>query len=202
MGVILTTHDTWDDPPSITPQLRIWNFLELSLTRSCFWPPLLEQQSESHRVPSPEKTMMKPVDGSEIPNNHQRCINPCKITTNLNCFFPDFWSINRIRPSFFWGAKNCRCFYQTAQGSTLVFLGTMTKAETPGATWVEGWTMFESLRMTNEWHMIHRWKLTWHWKIHIFSIGTNRKYIFKWWIFHCHVSFPGGNSWWHPLFHL
>ena len=31
-------------------------------------------------------------------------------------------------------------------------------------------------------------KLTWHWKIHMF----NRKYIFKWWIFHCHVSFWGG----------
>ena len=27
--------------------------------------------------------------------------------------------------------------------------------------------------------------LTWHWKIPIF----NRKYIFKWWIFQCHVSF-------------
>ena len=31
-------------------------------------------------------------------------------------------------------------------------------------------------------------KLTWHWNIPIF----NRKYIFKWWIFHCYVSFPGG----------
>ena len=29
--------------------------------------------------------------------------------------------------------------------------------------------------------------LTWHWKIPIF----NRKYIFKWWMFHCHVSFRG-----------
>ena len=28
------------------------------------------------------------------------------------------------------------------------------------------------------------------WKIPIF----NRKYIFKWWIFHCHVSFRGGNK--------
>ena len=27
------------------------------------------------------------------------------------------------------------------------------------------------------------------WKIVVF----NRKYIFKWWIFHCHVSFRGGN---------
>jgi len=35
---------------------------------------------------------------------------------------------------------------------------------------------------------IHTWKLTWHWKITI----CNRKYIFKWWIFHCHVSFRGG----------
>ena len=30
-------------------------------------------------------------------------------------------------------------------------------------------------------------KPTWHWKISIF----NRKYIFKWWVFHCHVSFRG-----------
>ncbi len=30
-------------------------------------------------------------------------------------------------------------------------------------------------------------KLTWQWKITIF----NRKYIFKWWIFHCHVSLRG-----------
>ena len=29
------------------------------------------------------------------------------------------------------------------------------------------------------------WKLTWHWKIRLF----NRKFICKWWIFHCHVSF-------------
>ena len=35
---------------------------------------------------------------------------------------------------------------------------------------------------------LHPWKLTWHWKITIF----NRKYIFKWWIFHCHVSFREG----------
>ena len=35
---------------------------------------------------------------------------------------------------------------------------------------------------------LHPWKLTWHWKITIF----NRKYIFKWWIFNCHVSLPGG----------
>ena len=31
------------------------------------------------------------------------------------------------------------------------------------------------------------WKLTWHWKIPIF----NRKCIFNWWIFQCHVSFFG-----------
>ena len=30
------------------------------------------------------------------------------------------------------------------------------------------------------------WKLTWQWNIHIF----NRKYIFKWSIFHCHGSLP------------
>ena len=35
------------------------------------------------------------------------------------------------------------------------------------------------------WKDLHPWKLTWHWKITIF----NRKYIFKWWIFHCHVRF-------------
>ena len=28
----------------------------------------------------------------------------------------------------------------------------------------------------------------WHWKITI----VDRRYIFKWWIFHCHVSFPEG----------
>ena len=32
---------------------------------------------------------------------------------------------------------------------------------------------------------LHPWKLTWHWKITIF----NRQYIFKWWVFHCYVSF-------------
>ena len=37
---------------------------------------------------------------------------------------------------------------------------------------------------------LHPWKPTWHWKIPIF----NRKYIFKWWIFHCHVSFRGGKK--------
>ena len=35
---------------------------------------------------------------------------------------------------------------------------------------------------------LHPRKLTWHWKITIF----NRKYIFKWWSFHCHVSLPEG----------
>ena len=46
------------------------------------------------------------------------------------------------------------------------------------------------------------WKLTWHWKIPIFS----GKYIVKCWIFHCHVSFRGGNplwkgsGWWVRLF--
>ena len=37
---------------------------------------------------------------------------------------------------------------------------------------------------------LHPWKLTWHWKITIF----NRKYIFKWRISHCHVSFRGCNA--------
>ena len=36
---------------------------------------------------------------------------------------------------------------------------------------------------------IHPRKLTWYWKIHI----SNRRYIFKWWSFHCHLSFWGGN---------
>ena len=37
---------------------------------------------------------------------------------------------------------------------------------------------------------LHPWKLTWHWKIPMFT----RKYIFKWWMFHCHVSFRGTNA--------
>ena len=37
---------------------------------------------------------------------------------------------------------------------------------------------------------LHPWKLTWHWKIPMF----NSKYIFKWWIYHCPVSFFGGIS--------
>ena len=47
---------------------------------------------------------------------------------------------------------------------------------------------------------LHPWKLTWHWKIPIF----NRKCVFKWWMFYCHVSFRGGNwvecSTLHPQF--
>ena len=43
------------------------------------------------------------------------------------------------------------------------------------------------------WHRgdpwLHPCKLTWHWKIPIF----NRKNIFKWWSFHCHVSFRRGS---------
>ena len=42
-------------------------------------------------------------------------------------------------------------------------------------------------RIEGPMRLVHPWKLTWHWKIPIF----NRKYIFKWWIFHCHVSFLG-----------
>ena len=33
------------------------------------------------------------------------------------------------------------------------------------------------------------WKLTWHWNMGIPMF--NRKYILKWWMFHCHVSFLG-----------
>ena len=47
------------------------------------------------------------------------------------------------------------------------------------------WTLFRKRLLLD---LIHPWKLTWHWKIPIF----NRKYIFKWWVFHCHVSFRGG----------
>ena len=45
---------------------------------------------------------------------------------------------------------------------------------------VAQWVRFETSLKTN---------MT-DWKIPIF----NRKYIFKWWIFHCHVSFRGGNK--------
>ena len=34
-------------------------------------------------------------------------------------------------------------------------------------------------------------KLTWQWKTSIFD----RRYIFKWLVFHCHVSLPGCNCW-------
>ena len=33
-------------------------------------------------------------------------------------------------------------------------------------------------------------KLTWQWKFTF----SNRKYIFKWWMFHCYVSLPDGKS--------
>ena len=46
------------------------------------------------------------------------------------------------------------------------------------------------LKPTPGWKNIHHWKLTWHWKITIFT----GKYTFKWWIFHCPVSFRGGYS--------
>ena len=36
--------------------------------------------------------------------------------------------------------------------------------------------------------LLHPWKLTWHWNISIF----NRKYIFRWYMFQCRVSFRGG----------
>ncbi len=35
--------------------------------------------------------------------------------------------------------------------------------------------------------VLHPWKLTWQWKITMF----NRRYIFKWLFFCCHVSFRG-----------
>ncbi len=45
--------------------------------------------------------------------------------------------------------------------------------------------------------MVHPWKLTLQWKLPMFK----RKYMFKWWIFHCHVSFRGGLSWMMKLRH-
>ena len=59
------------------------------------------------------------------------------------------------------------------------------------------WCCWSNLRIVDEFYRchsnltivqkLHPWKLTWHWKIPIF----NRKYIFKWSIFLCHVSFRG-----------
>ncbi len=57
--------------------------------------------------------------------------------------------------------------------------------------WYLGWTS-----KTCSTETIQPWKLTWHWKITIF----NRTYIFKWWIFHCHVSFFGRYIFIHGLF--
>ena len=56
-----------------------------------------------------------------------------------------------------------------------------------GGRWIgledlKGW--WDGMICHDSW-WLHPWKLTWHWKITIF----NRKYIFKWWIFQCHVSF-------------
>ena len=51
--------------------------------------------------------------------------------------------------------------------------------------------MFDGL---NLWGFLHPRKLTWQWNIPMF----NRNYIFKWLIFHCHVSFRRGThpKWW------
>ena len=55
---------------------------------------------------------------------------------------------------------------------------------TTGSTWLD------DLHMIDEdlWWHIHPWRLTWYWTIPMF----NRKCTFKWWMFDCHVSFPGG----------
>ena len=45
------------------------------------------------------------------------------------------------------------------------------------------------LKNWNNYTPDHPWKLTWHWKKNI----LNRKYIFTWLVFHCHVSFRVGN---------
>ena len=45
---------------------------------------------------------------------------------------------------------------------------------------------FVSFCIMNHYHY-PPWKLTWHWNITMFT----RRYIFKWWVFHCHVSFAG-----------
>ena len=62
-------------------------------------------------------------------------------------------------------------------------------------TWWNVISVFErvsfDLKYVSSFLVFISWKLTWHWKIAMF----NRKYIFKWWIFHCHVSFRGGISW-------
>ena len=47
-------------------------------------------------------------------------------------------------------------------------------------------------------HELPSGKLTWQWKFTF----ANRKYIFKWWIFHCYVSLPKGNDWIHILWSL
>ena len=44
---------------------------------------------------------------------------------------------------------------------------------------------------------LHPCALTWHWKSPFSSI-FNRKYIFKWWLFHCPVSFRVGTALNHP----
>ena len=57
---------------------------------------------------------------------------------------------------------------------------------------VQGWEETDPENQLNAKHQYNLcpWKLTWHWKIPIF----NRKYIFKWWSFHRHVSFLGCKS--------
>ena len=52
------------------------------------------------------------------------------------------------------------------------------------------WLTCSTSKMIQMGFLLAPWKPTWHWKIPVF----NRKYIFKWWVFHCHVSFPGGVS--------
>ena len=60
----------------------------------------------------------------------------------------------------------------------------------PCNTTMETWMRHGSVDAKTLWDVDeHPWKLIWRWKISIF----NRKYIFKWWIFHCHISFWGGN---------
>ncbi len=53
-----------------------------------------------------------------------------------------------------------------------------------------------TFEMVENWGVAPPKKLTWQWKITI----LNRGHIFKWWVFHCHVSFPGCISFWRFFF--
>ena len=57
-----------------------------------------------------------------------------------------------------------------------------------GSSCIVSTIKIEDMKKRDVWTThVHPWKLTCHWKITIF----NRKYIFIWWMFYCHVSFRG-----------